>query len=106
MELKTLAKELKTPAEELKTPAELETPAQRERTVFDPPDGGCRAWMIVLACFILNMCNASVTMFVLMGDKGSYKSKAVLDVFAGTRKVGGKVIYLVWSISCNANTLF
>ncbi|KAL5015315.1 hypothetical protein ScPMuIL_009585 [Solemya velum] len=47
----------------------LEVQAATGNTVHDPPDGGKRAWLIVLACFFINMCNAIIQqLFMLSKD--------------------------------------
>ncbi|XP_021363696.1 uncharacterized protein LOC110456950 isoform X1 [Mizuhopecten yessoensis] len=71
---------------------ELETSATRD-SVYNPPDGGCRSWMIVLACFILNMCNTVVVVLIdfsrdFSKEFGSEKTSDILEAFLAVRKLG------------------
>ncbi|XP_069137620.1 monocarboxylate transporter 12-B-like isoform X3 [Argopecten irradians] len=72
---------------------ELDTSGPRG-SVYSPPNGGWRPWMIVLACFIINMCNAVVVMLVTVFSRdfakefGSEKSSDILEAFNAVRKLG------------------
>ncbi|OWF45119.1 Monocarboxylate transporter 12 [Mizuhopecten yessoensis] len=67
---------------------EPETAATRT-SVYNPPDGGWRSWMIVLACFILNMCNTVVQGLIFLSDDFNKEfGKDILEAFLAVKELG------------------
>ncbi|XP_069137624.1 monocarboxylate transporter 12-B-like [Argopecten irradians] len=74
----------------------LEGPTSGSRgSVYSPPNGGCRAWMLVLACFVINLCNAVVSLMLVSNiirdftnEFGSDKANDIAEAFTVVRKIG------------------